>query len=215
MRRNETSQCAISGREQSQQGSPYSITSSARASKVGGTSRPSALAVFRLTTELILGRMLHRQVGRPCPLEDAVDIDSGLAVLVQNVGSIPDQAAGSNELASRADDTAVGFNGIILPLLVEPVAMASSAVQWLASPQMPLHHSEKARGLACSGPRWVGSQERTNAPVESPESLGGMSIRAALLGLSARASKCPQSLSHAVSAASSCLSDSGKIRRLP
>jgi hypothetical protein len=29
---------------------PYSITSSARASKVGGTSRPSALAVLRLMT---------------------------------------------------------------------------------------------------------------------------------------------------------------------
>ena len=28
----------------------YSITSSARASRVGGTSRPSALAVFRLST---------------------------------------------------------------------------------------------------------------------------------------------------------------------
>src|SRR6516162_6014214 len=30
--------------------SPHSITSSARASSVGGTSRPSVLAVFRLTT---------------------------------------------------------------------------------------------------------------------------------------------------------------------
>jgi hypothetical protein len=40
---------AISGCEQSQQGSPYSITSSARASKVAGTSMPSILAVCRLT----------------------------------------------------------------------------------------------------------------------------------------------------------------------
>src|SRR5262249_26588117 len=43
---------ARSGREQSQRGSPYSITSSARASSVGGTSRPSALAVLRLIARL-------------------------------------------------------------------------------------------------------------------------------------------------------------------
>jgi hypothetical protein len=42
--------CAKTGCEQSQQGSPYSITSSARTSSDGGTSRPSALAVFRLRT---------------------------------------------------------------------------------------------------------------------------------------------------------------------
>ena len=42
--------CAISGREQPQQTDRYSITSSARASSVGGTSRPSALAVLRLIT---------------------------------------------------------------------------------------------------------------------------------------------------------------------
>jgi hypothetical protein len=38
---------ANSGREHSQQGCSYSITSSARASSVGGTERPSAFAVFR------------------------------------------------------------------------------------------------------------------------------------------------------------------------
>jgi hypothetical protein len=40
--------CATSGCEQSQQRSPYSITSSARASSTGGTVSPSALAVMRL-----------------------------------------------------------------------------------------------------------------------------------------------------------------------
>jgi hypothetical protein len=39
---------AKSGCEQSQQGSPYSITSSARAASMGGTSRPSVLAALRL-----------------------------------------------------------------------------------------------------------------------------------------------------------------------
>jgi hypothetical protein len=39
---------AKTGREQSQQARAYSITSSARASSIGGTSMPSALAVLRL-----------------------------------------------------------------------------------------------------------------------------------------------------------------------
>src|SRR6476646_5744484 len=40
--------CATNGREQTQQGSPYSSTSSAATSKPGGTVRPSAFAVLRL-----------------------------------------------------------------------------------------------------------------------------------------------------------------------
>ena len=38
------------GREQAQQGSPYSITSSARCRRNMGTSRPRAVAVLRLIT---------------------------------------------------------------------------------------------------------------------------------------------------------------------
>ena len=41
----------------------HSITSSARASSVGGTGRPSALAVVRLNDEIKLGRLLDRHVG--------------------------------------------------------------------------------------------------------------------------------------------------------
>jgi hypothetical protein len=52
VRRNEPTRCARSCGEQKQQVRwrlfAYSITSSARASSVGGTSRPSALAVLRL-----------------------------------------------------------------------------------------------------------------------------------------------------------------------
>jgi hypothetical protein len=52
----------------------YSITSSARASSIGGTSRPSALAVLRLITSLVFGRRLLRQVGRLLALQDATDV---------------------------------------------------------------------------------------------------------------------------------------------
>jgi hypothetical protein len=45
----------------------YLITSSARASNVAGTSRPSARAVLRLMTSFVLGRRLHRQVGLALP----------------------------------------------------------------------------------------------------------------------------------------------------
>ena len=53
---------AKSGCEQTQQRSPYSITSSARASSVAGTSRPSALPVLRLMTVSYLVVCLYWQV---------------------------------------------------------------------------------------------------------------------------------------------------------
>jgi hypothetical protein len=52
----------------------HSITSLARAMSVGGTASPCARAVLRLRTQLEPGRILNRQVGRPCAFEDTVDI---------------------------------------------------------------------------------------------------------------------------------------------
>jgi hypothetical protein len=67
------SRCANSGCEQSQQGSPYSITSSARASSVGGTVRPSALAVLRLIkSSMLVGNSTGRSPGlAPFQLKNA------------------------------------------------------------------------------------------------------------------------------------------------
>src|SRR5437870_3333660 len=47
--------------------------------------RPRGLEIDH---QLILGRRLHRQVGRLLALEDAIDIGSRLAVLVDNVGTV-------------------------------------------------------------------------------------------------------------------------------
>ena len=47
---------------QLQQGGPYSITSSARASSVGGISRPSALRGLEVDDELKFGGLLNWQV---------------------------------------------------------------------------------------------------------------------------------------------------------
>ena len=68
VRRNEPTRRANNGRERVQQWmhqkAGYSITSSARASKVGGTSRPSALAVLRLTiNSYLVGACTGRSAG--------------------------------------------------------------------------------------------------------------------------------------------------------
>jgi hypothetical protein len=54
----------------------HSITSSARASSVAGTSRPSALAVLRLIT-----------------LQNAGDVVAGQAITFDDAGSVADQTA--------------------------------------------------------------------------------------------------------------------------
>jgi hypothetical protein len=57
----EPSLSARPGLAQCSKGHPYSITSSASASKVGGKSRPSARAVVRLTVN---SNLLARWIGR-------------------------------------------------------------------------------------------------------------------------------------------------------
>ena len=52
----------------------YSITSSARASSVGGTVEAERLGSLEVDDQLVLGRRLHRQVGWLLALEDAVDV---------------------------------------------------------------------------------------------------------------------------------------------
>ena len=64
---------------------------------IGGTSRPSALAVLRLIDQLVLGRRLHRQVGRLLALEDAVDVAGRAPVLVDRIRPVGDQAAAGDE----------------------------------------------------------------------------------------------------------------------
>src|SRR5215469_458605 len=55
---------AISGCEQVQQRATYSITSSARATKVGGIAMPTARAVFRLmTSSNLVGCTIGRSPG--------------------------------------------------------------------------------------------------------------------------------------------------------
>ena len=58
--------------------------------------------------QLVLGRRLHRQVGRLLALEDAIDVAGRAPVLVDQIGPIGDQAAAGDEEADRGRPPAVG-----------------------------------------------------------------------------------------------------------
>jgi hypothetical protein len=60
----------------------YSITSSARASSIVGTSMPSALAVLRLITSSNLRGDLDRKLVRLRALEDAVGVDRRTPIII-------------------------------------------------------------------------------------------------------------------------------------
>ena len=62
----------------------YSITSSARASSVGGTVEAERLGGLEVDHQFVLGRRLHRQVGWLLALEDAVDVAGRASELVEN-----------------------------------------------------------------------------------------------------------------------------------
>src|SRR5215831_6975076 len=70
---------AKTGREQMQQSARYSITSSARASRVGGTSRPNAFAVLRLMTNSYLVGACTGSVRRVGVLMSSTADDEGQA----------------------------------------------------------------------------------------------------------------------------------------
>jgi hypothetical protein len=56
----------------------YSITSSAMASSVGGTVKPSAFRGLEIDDELELGRLHHWQTGRLLSFENSADTGASL-----------------------------------------------------------------------------------------------------------------------------------------
>ena len=72
----------------------HSITSSARASSVGGTVEAERLGGLEVDHQLVLGRRLHRQIGRLLALEDAIDVAGRAPVLSSVIRPVGDQAAG-------------------------------------------------------------------------------------------------------------------------
>ena len=76
----------------------YSITSSARASSVGGTSRPSIRALWTLMTS---SNLLDCTTGRPGAVEDAPGIDAQMTPGIRQVGSVAHQPAGFGNFTRR------------------------------------------------------------------------------------------------------------------
>ena len=71
----------------------HSITSSARASSVGGTVEAERLGGVQVDDEIELGRLLDRDVGRLRPAQNLVDIVGGAPEQVREVWSIGHQTA--------------------------------------------------------------------------------------------------------------------------
>ena len=65
---------------------PYSITSSASASSIGGTVEAERLCGLEVDQQLVFGRCLNRQIGRLLALEDAIDVAGRPPARVDRIG---------------------------------------------------------------------------------------------------------------------------------
>ena len=65
------------------------------------------LGGLEIDHQLVLGRRLHRQVGRLLALEDAIDVAGRAPVLVDQIRPVGDQAAGGDERRVRSRPRAV------------------------------------------------------------------------------------------------------------
>jgi hypothetical protein len=69
----------------------------------GGHIEPEGLRGLQVDHQLVAGRRLHREVGGLRPLQDAVHVFGCLSVLVDEISSKRDEAAGSNEMPVELD----------------------------------------------------------------------------------------------------------------
>src|SRR5262249_59688055 len=105
----------------------YSIRSSARASKVGGISRPSALARLQVDDELKLGWLHDRQVGPLFALEDSDRRNTSLTMGVGPVYSVAHQAPGLRQIREIGNSRALcGGPPALQAAPLEPAAQETS-----------------------------------------------------------------------------------------
>jgi hypothetical protein len=140
----------------------YSITSSARPRSVGGTSRPSVLAVFKLRTSSNL--VGCRQIGGLLAAQDAIDERGSLPVLLGQIDPIGNQAAVRDEVpecvsrwqavpgSKRDDQLAINFGdrawqhdqtGVWLASELTDGALHPGDIAHASSRQL---HAERGRG---------------------------------------------------------------------
>jgi len=79
----------------------YSITSSASASSLSGTVRPSVSTVLRFDHQLELGWQHNRQIGRFSTFKNPTGVDASLVIRVTETGSVAHEAALHRERPPR------------------------------------------------------------------------------------------------------------------
>ena len=118
----------------------HSITSSARASSIGGTSMPSVLAVLQIDDQFELGRLLHRQIGGLRPLENAAAIDADLAERIRKAGAVAYQPTRFRIVAHR-----VGCRNRMTNR--QHGQLHAPAIEESDHRPLPAHRLARARGL--------------------------------------------------------------------
>ena len=80
--RGERPRCRSAAEKRDELAAFHSMTSSAIARSIGGIVKAERLGGLEVDHQLVLGRRLHRQVGRLLALEDAIDVAGGASELV-------------------------------------------------------------------------------------------------------------------------------------
>ena len=78
---------------------PHSITSSARASSIGGTVEAERLGGLEVDDQFELGRLLHRQVPRLGALENLVNVASRTSIQVSHTRPVGDESTGRHKFS--------------------------------------------------------------------------------------------------------------------
>ena len=68
-----------------------------------GNFKAERLCGLEIDRQLVLGRVLHRKVGRLLAPEDAINVAGGAPVRVGRVGRVGDEAAAADEVGAGVD----------------------------------------------------------------------------------------------------------------
>ena len=145
----------------------HSMTSSASASNVGGTSRPSIRAVLTLMANSNLVRCLCRQITRIGTFQDAIDIRRRALKNIGGLRSVGDQGTFADELPigenrrnamlrCRADDQIAMYDGIGVRRNEQATAGSRPSLAMACSMSASVHYGSR---LDLQRTRWRNSLE--------------------------------------------------------